>query len=64
MIDETPSRVTGNIFLKLVCIRKGSSSLMRNWLNWMPYSGWKVEIRYVSGAISVTLLFITSKASI
>src|SRR6266508_622181 len=31
--DATASNVVENIFFKPVCIRNGSSSLMRNWLN-------------------------------
>src|SRR5581483_11613904 len=36
----------------------GSSSRMTNWLNWMPYAGWKAEIRKTSGAISLTFALI------
>src|SRR6185369_1536611 len=66
MTVPTAARVVSNIFRIPVCIRNGSSSAIRNWLNWMPKPGWKVEIRYVSRAISVTVesMFASSVASL
>jgi hypothetical protein len=45
MTEVTASRVAGKSFLNEVCMRNGSSSLSRNWLIWMLYPGWKVEMR-------------------
>ena len=42
------------------CIRNGSSSRTRIWLNWMPKSGANVEMRKMSGAISVTSVMTNS----
>src|SRR5581483_7259204 len=54
----TASSVWSNVWRKPVCMRNGSSSRMTNWLNWMPYAGWKAEIRKTSGAISLTFALI------
>src|SRR5262245_15742572 len=49
--------VCGKLFRRPVCIRNGSSSFTRYWLNCILKAGRNVEIRYVSAAISVTVLF-------